>query len=363
MSHPQVMIRRWRTWQLVHLITRRQHGLITRVQALGCGLTPKQIKGLLSSGQLDVAASRCVRGRRRAADLGAGGPRRRPRGRLGRASRRTAPSGGCARLKHVTADEIEILSPLGRHKRLDGVVGHRSGALFDADRTVYRSIPVTTVARTLVDVSGRLTARRLGEAVDDALATTDRRPRGSSAHGGPPGLSTRTVDAAGPSGPGVAHPRLRPARQRLRDPSATGADRGGSAGARVSSTRSPSEASSSTSTSPIRRPGSASSSTGSSGIAPDRAFDDDRWRDAPLSRSVDDRPTDHDDDGCRHRRRRPRRPAPTVCSLEVPERAPSEQTVRSGGGEGGELAGVGEQDAVGAPDLAVLLDEALGRDL
>ncbi len=72
-------------------------------------------------------------------------------------------------LKHVEDLGLEIVAPLGRHKRLEGVVGHRSGALFESDLTVYRSIPTTTVARTLIDVSSRLTDRRLGDAVDDAL--------------------------------------------------------------------------------------------------------------------------------------------------------------------------------------------------
>jgi very-short-patch-repair endonuclease len=72
-------------------------------------------------------------------------------------------------LKHLIDAGLEVVSPLGRHKRLDGVIGHRSGALFDADKTSYRGIPVTTVSRTLIDISGRLTNRQLGQAVDDAL--------------------------------------------------------------------------------------------------------------------------------------------------------------------------------------------------
>jgi hypothetical protein len=34
----------------MHLLMRRQHGLITRSQALACGLTPRQIDGLLANG-------------------------------------------------------------------------------------------------------------------------------------------------------------------------------------------------------------------------------------------------------------------------------------------------------------------------
>ena len=152
----------------IHLLMRRQHGLITRAQALACGLTARQIEGLLAGGVwllarpevYALAGAPPTWEQAVLAAVMAGGPDV-------LCSHGTA--GALRGLKHATADEIEILSPLGRHKRLDGVVGHRSGALFDADRTVYRSIPVTTVARTLVDVSGRLTARRLGEAVDDAL--------------------------------------------------------------------------------------------------------------------------------------------------------------------------------------------------
>ena len=103
-------------------------------------------------------------------------------------------------LKRVLDDGIEVVSPLGRHKRLDGVVGHRSGALFESDLTVYRSIPTTTVARTLVDVSGRLSERHLGQAIDDALRRRllqleDLR-RTAGRLGSAPGRSMQKVQAA-----------------------------------------------------------------------------------------------------------------------------------------------------------------------
>ena len=43
-------------------------------------------------------------------------------------------------------DAIEVLTPLGRKSRLDGVIGRRSGALFDADLTFRGPIPTVTVA-------------------------------------------------------------------------------------------------------------------------------------------------------------------------------------------------------------------------
>ncbi|HTN81285.1 MAG TPA: hypothetical protein VMK16_16555 [Acidimicrobiales bacterium] len=103
-------------------------------------------------------------------------------------------------VKHVVADEIEVVASLGHHKRLDGVIGHRSGALFESDLTVYRSIPMTTVARTLVDVSGRLTERQLGQAIDDALRRRilrlDDLRRTAGRLGTAPGRSMRKVHAA-----------------------------------------------------------------------------------------------------------------------------------------------------------------------
>ena len=66
-------------------------------------------------------------------------------------------------------DAIEVLTPLGRKSRLDGVIGRRSGALFDADLTFRGSDPTVTVARSIVDVSGRVTTKELGYIVDDAL--------------------------------------------------------------------------------------------------------------------------------------------------------------------------------------------------
>ena len=149
-------------------IMRRQHGLIMRAQCLALAMTPKQIKVMLRSGQWILARPDVY--------AAAGTPPTWEQAVLAVvlaggldvvASHGTA--GRLRQVKHVLDDGIEVVSPLGRHKRLDGVIGHRSGALFDSDLTVYRSIPTTTVARTLVDVAGRLTERQLGQAIDDAL--------------------------------------------------------------------------------------------------------------------------------------------------------------------------------------------------
>ncbi|MBN1528872.1 MAG: type IV toxin-antitoxin system AbiEi family antitoxin domain-containing protein [Thermoleophilaceae bacterium] len=62
---------------------------------------------------------------------------------------------------------IEITAPRGCAPR-EGIVVHRSRAVAPEDRTVLDGIPVTTVARTLVDLAEVLTERRLADAVHQA---------------------------------------------------------------------------------------------------------------------------------------------------------------------------------------------------
>lgn len=66
-------------------------------------------------------------------------------------------------------DSIHVVTGLDRRVRIDGVKGHRSGALFSADLGKRHGIPVTTPARTLVDLSAALSHRQLGVAIDDAI--------------------------------------------------------------------------------------------------------------------------------------------------------------------------------------------------
>jgi hypothetical protein len=162
----------------VTAIQRRQLGLITVDQAVTAGLTYEQIRGLCQRGVwfaeregvfapagAPPTAERAVL----AAILAAGGP--------AWASHETA--GWLWPLRRILQpDKIELLRPLGHHMRLQGVVGHRSGALFSADLTTIRRIPVTTPERTVVELSGRLPADELGRIVDDGirrrLLTLDR---------------------------------------------------------------------------------------------------------------------------------------------------------------------------------------------
>ncbi len=149
--------------------TRRQYGLITRSQALWCGLTPAQIRTRLETGHwVEMRPS---------VYAVAGAPQSREQAvlavLLAHGTTSLASHGTAAhhwRLKNCEQpDEIEVVSSLASGVRLDGVRGHRSGALFDADRTASRGIPIVTAERSLIDISGRLSQQELGKILDDAL--------------------------------------------------------------------------------------------------------------------------------------------------------------------------------------------------
>ena len=150
--------------------TRRQYGLITRSQALCVWVEPRH---RFAPGSSAASGSRSGP----SVYAVAGAPQSREQVLLavllahGTAS--FASHGTAAhhwRLKNCEQpDEIEVVSSLASEVRLDGVSGHRSGTLFDADCTASRGIPTVTAERSLLDVSGRLSQRGLGVILDDAI--------------------------------------------------------------------------------------------------------------------------------------------------------------------------------------------------
>ena len=79
-----------------------------------------------------------------------------------------SPTGSAAALRDVRRTDrrdIDVTSPHGRSRK--GIEVHR-GRLTEADVTVHDGIPVTTIARTLVDLADVLDARALRRAVEQA---------------------------------------------------------------------------------------------------------------------------------------------------------------------------------------------------
>lgn len=151
----------------VHRISNRQHGLVTAPQLRSLGWHPSAIRraiqrrlfvpirpsvyvlaGALPTFEQAVLAA-CLAG-------GDG---------------TVASHGTAARVWGLDLPDeagIHLTSPPGRRIRLDGVVAHRSSLLPHMDVTRHRRIPVTSGARTVVDVSPVLGPVRTGRLLDQA---------------------------------------------------------------------------------------------------------------------------------------------------------------------------------------------------
>ena len=160
---------RWRRRRRTHPdsviagLAARQHNVVARAQLVAAGLTPHEIDWRLKTGHLHalfrgvhVVGSPNVtqQGRWMAAVLAAG------QGAV--LSHRSAAA--LWGLIAVPDAPIEVIAARGSSARRRALVIHRSSSLSPADLTTLDGIPVTAVARTLVDLATRVSERRLREA-------------------------------------------------------------------------------------------------------------------------------------------------------------------------------------------------------
>ncbi len=148
----------------VWALARLQHFALARRQLLGLGMHPQAIKHRVAVGRLHpVHAGVYAVGRRELS-------------RLGELMAAVLACGEGAVLSHGAAAElwgvcppggVEVTVPPGRTPRRPGIVVHRA-ALTAGHRTLRHAIPVTTPARTLVDVSPFLPRDHLERAVNEA---------------------------------------------------------------------------------------------------------------------------------------------------------------------------------------------------
>jgi very-short-patch-repair endonuclease len=152
-------------------LSAQQHGPVTRSQALAAGLTARQLHGRVAKGELlvpyrgiyvpsSVPASPSLS--IMAACLYTGGH----------------ASHACAaflwRLRGFQSETIEVTIPYGRSFRPAGLIVHRSRNIDSRDRCAKAGIPLTTVAKTLIDIAG--THPELAEgALNDAVARAKTR--------------------------------------------------------------------------------------------------------------------------------------------------------------------------------------------
>ena len=145
---------------------RRQLGLLSSADLAEAGLTPRQIDHRHTAGLL-------IRVRRGVYRLPGVTPSWE---QVLRAAIMAGPAGSVAshlaaarlhRLRGVDSEQLEIT--VTGHCRLAGVQVHQTVHLHGSDVTRLRSIPVTTAARTLCDLSGVVPVSVLGRAVDECL--------------------------------------------------------------------------------------------------------------------------------------------------------------------------------------------------
>jgi hypothetical protein len=185
----------------------RQHGLITRAQALEAGCTQTMISDRVTAGRWVAVASGVFRVNgapvtfqqsAHAACLDAGRP-------AGVSHRSAAVLLGASGLR---PGRVEILVPVGFDSRCTIATVHRTRVLDRADLTAIDRIPVTTPARTLVDLAGVVPSVVLEEVVDDflcrklvSLSRVRRRARELGGRGRVGMASLRTILDAWVDGP------------------------------------------------------------------------------------------------------------------------------------------------------------------
>jgi very-short-patch-repair endonuclease len=148
-------------------LARRQHGVVSRRQLLEFGLSPSAIYHRVRRGRLHRLGRGIFAVGRPEVD------------QLGRWMGAVLACGSHALLSHRSAAElweirplgagpIEVSVPIRAKPRVRGVVVHRRRALASSDRRIHLGIPVTSPARTLIDLASRFTAPRLEAAVSEA---------------------------------------------------------------------------------------------------------------------------------------------------------------------------------------------------
>lgn len=157
---------------------RRQHGLVTRAQALADGMTKRQIDHRLATGRW----ARVARGVYRHTAVAPT-----PLSRLlaacmaheGLASHRSAAA--VHGIDGFGLGPIELTVSRGRLPSMAGVVLHQSSQWSLAKPMERQGVPCTGLARTILDLAAVVTRKELVAAIDAVLR--DRRLRPSDLHG------------------------------------------------------------------------------------------------------------------------------------------------------------------------------------
>jgi very-short-patch-repair endonuclease len=148
-------------------IARSHHGLIATTHAAAAGVDRRSLWRRSRTGQLEHV--------RRGVWRIAGAPRTWEQQALAA----VLAGGADTVLSHAAAarlwgfdgferSAVEVCEARHRSSDLTGIRTHHT-VVFDPDRSMHRGIPVTTPARTLIDLAGRMPTAALGRLVDGAI--------------------------------------------------------------------------------------------------------------------------------------------------------------------------------------------------
>jgi very-short-patch-repair endonuclease len=146
----------------------RQHGLITAEQLAAGGFSPPMITRRVNSGELERVLPKVYR----SPLVPASAAQQALRAVLWAGDGVVASHHTAARLWRLDVDgttaDPSVWVPSARAPRNPNVVVHR-GDIADIDRRLVDGVPVTSPARTLIDLASRLEGEPLEAAVEDAL--------------------------------------------------------------------------------------------------------------------------------------------------------------------------------------------------
>ncbi len=153
----------------------RAHGVATHEELVAAGVSDKEIRGRLEKRALIPEYRGVYRVGHRAPSLVAT-----YMAAVKACGERALLSGLAAaylyRLNRKAPKEPEVTAPTER--QVDGVLTHRARAGIDTSEVArHHSIPVTSVARTLVDIAGRLSDEQLARACHEAAVRFNVKPQ------------------------------------------------------------------------------------------------------------------------------------------------------------------------------------------
>ena len=156
--------------ELIGLIAAAQRGRVARRQLLRAGISSKMIRTRVSGGLLyPLHCGVYAVGHPGAVGLGAETAALLAAGERAVLSHDTAAALWNLRPRLVGAAAVHLSVPVGGCPRRSGICAHRTRTLLSRDVGVRAGLPVTSAARTLVDIAGALRPRERELALDEGL--------------------------------------------------------------------------------------------------------------------------------------------------------------------------------------------------